>query len=486
MGAKVERASEGQSIRRVLDALGEALAPQDALLTVMSLILLRCEADRERAEEWDDGAQAREAWRALRRGGRWREGGDGLTEALQQGLAHALRRGLRSQEKNFRLRLDLPNLVGIRDHEAELLVGWVARAEDPKVLFDACLDQAQTLSKGGDYYTPPDVTHLFIALMEPAHDEAVYDPVCGSGGFLLRAREYVAARGGLADEPALYGQDASRLALLTAALNFAVHRADVFLAGPTSTLADDRFADLDFDVVVANPPFNQSGWDENGFLRDSPSWPYGSPPPGNANFAWAQHVLRKMTPTGRGALLLPTGAASTTKGADSQIRAALVDDDVLSGVVELPAGLIPHVRNPVSLWLFSKIKKPHRTWGQNDRSGQVLVIDARDSATNVKRGRRAVPEEARERIAATFAAWRGAPGHAPYQDVPGWCRSLSRDEIAATEYDVLPSHHVAAPLAQSALPDAPERAADLTDELLGLFEMSRRLEDELRDLLGEL
>ncbi|MES4879589.1 N-6 DNA methylase [Streptomyces sp. NPDC000349] len=208
-------------------------------------------------------------------------------------------------------------------------------------------------------------------------------------------------------------------------------------------------------------PFNQSGWDEHGFLREGPFWPYGLPPAGNANFAWAQHVVRKMSPTGRGALLLPTGAASTTKGAESRIRAALVDADVLSGVVELPAGLIPHVR-------------------------QVLVIDARDSATNVKRGRRAVPEEARERIAATFAAWRGAPGHAPYEDVPGWCGSLSRDELAETEYDVLPSHHVAAPLVPSVLPDAPERAADLTDELLGLFEVSRRLEDELRDLLGEL
>ncbi|MFJ8145506.1 N-6 DNA methylase [Streptomyces sp. NPDC096048] len=374
----------------------------------------------------------------------------------------------------------------MRDREAAFLVDWVARAEAPKDLFDACLDQASTLGKGGYYYTPSDVTHLFISLMEPAEDEAVYDPVCGSGGFLLRAREYVEVHGGRPDELALYGQDVSRTALMAAALNLSVHDADARLAGPVSTLADDRFTDLQFDVVVANPPFNQSGWDEHGFLREGPFWPYGLPPAGNANFAWAQHVVRKMSPTGRGALLLPTGAASTTKGAESRIRAALVDDDVLSGVVELPAGLIPHVRNPVSLWLFSKTKKPYRKWGHNDRSGQFLVIDARDSATNVKRGRRAVPEEARERIAATFAAWRGAPGHAPYEDVPGWCRSLSRDELAETEYDVLPSHHVAAPLAPSVLPDAPERAADLTDELLGLFETSRRLEDELRDLLGEL
>ncbi|MEU7468151.1 N-6 DNA methylase [Streptomyces sp. NPDC044984] len=367
------------------------------------------------------------------------------------------------------------------------LIDWVSTAEDPTELFDACLDQAQTLGKGGSYYTPSDVTRLFIDLMEPAEGEAVYDPVCGSGGFLLRAREYVAAHGSRPGEPALYGQDMSRTALLTAAMNFSVHGVDDgFLNGPASTLADDRFSDLTFDVVVANPPFNQSGWDEHGILRDGPFWPYGPPPAGNANFAWAQHVVRKMSASGRGALLLPTGAASTAKGAESRIREALVDDDVLSAVVELPAGLIPHVRNPVSLWLFSKSKLPHRSWGQSDRSGQFLLIDARNSATNVKRGRRVVPDDARERIAATFADWRGAPGRAPYEDVPSWCRSLSRDEIAETDYDVLPSHHVAARPAQSDLPDAPARVADLTDELLGLFSTSRRLEDELRELLGEL
>lgn len=462
----------------MLDALSEALAPQDALLTVMALVLLRYEADRERADEWGEGTRAREAWRALRSGGQWRVGGHGLAEAL--------RNGLRTREEKFPVRLDLPNLWNVRDREVAHLIDWVATAENPTKLFDACLDQAQTLGKGGYYYTPSDVTGLFIDLMEPAEDEAVYDPVCGSGGFLLRAHEYVAAHGGRPEELALYGQDVSRTALLTAAMNSSVHDADARLAGPASTLADDRFPDLDFDVVVANPPFNQSGWDEYGNLRGGPFWPYGPPPAGNANFAWVQHVVRKMSPTGRGALLMPTGAASTTKGVESRIRAALVDDDVLSGVVELPAGLIPHVRNPVSLWLFSRTKKPYRKWGRNDRSGQFLLIDARDSATNVKRGRRAVPEEARERIAATFAAWRGAPGHVAYEDVPGWCRSLSRDEIAGTDYDVLPSHHVAAPLARSALTDAPERAADLTDELLGLFETSRRLEDELRDLLGEL
>ena len=183
-------------------------------------------------------------------------------------------------------------------------------------------------------------------------------------------------------------------------------------------------------------------------------------------------------------LLLPTGAATTAKSAERQIRAGLVEDDVLSCVVELPAGLLPHVRNPVSLWLFTRSKKPHQGWGHEDRSGRILLIDARDTAAKVGRGRRALPDEARSRILSTFAAWRGAPGQALYEDVPGWCRSLSTQEIAAHDHDVLPSHHVGLPAAESAHGDGEELVADLTHELYSLFETSRHLEAELRDLLG--
>ncbi|WP_433571182.1 N-6 DNA methylase [Streptomyces sp. CA-251247] len=462
----------------MLDALRGALAPQDALLLVMAMILLRHEAETERGDEWGGLTPAREAWSALMSGGLWRDGGHGLAEALH--------RGLHAREAEFPSLLDLPNLDGLRRHQVAPLIDWVAIAPDLTEIFEVCLDHGQTTSKGGDYYTPSDVARLLAGVMEPREGDTVYDPVCGSGGLLLRAREYLEASGGHADELALYGQDESRRALQTAAMNVSVHGAAAHLEGPDSTWVNDRFADLTFDVVVANPPFNQSGWDEGGYLRHSLPWPYGVPPAGNANFAWAQHVVRKMTPTGRGALLLPTGAATTAKTAEGQIRARLADDDVLSCVVELPAGLIPHVRNPVSLWLFTKSKKPRDNWGRSDRSGQFLLIDARDTAASVTRGRRAMPEAATKRIIKTFAAWRGARGSQPYEDVPAWCTSVSRDEIVAKEYDVLPSHHVAAPPAESVPADAHERAADLTDELLGLFEASRRLEGELRDLLGQL
>ncbi|MFB7211973.1 N-6 DNA methylase [Streptomyces sp. NPDC056255] len=175
----------------------------------------------------------------------------------------------------------------------------------------------------------------------------------------------------------------------------------------------------------------------------------------------------------------------TWEAGEFRTRAGLVDDDVLSCVVELPVGLLPLVRNPVTLWLFTRSKRSSSGWGSADRTGQVLLIDACDTAAKTGRGRRALPDEARKRITDTYAAWRGAPGQASYEDVPGWCRSVATTETAAQNYDVLPSRHVGVPIAESAHADEGEQASDLTRELYSLFEASHRLEAELLDLLRQ-
>ncbi|MER6123890.1 N-6 DNA methylase [Streptomyces sp. NPDC001795] len=471
----MERASGGPSLGRALDALREAMAPQDALLLAMTLTLLRHEADAEGSDEWEYRTRARDAWGAVATGSWWRDPYE---------LQRIIRGGLDAWESRHVRLADLPQLADVRAPQLSPLIEWVTAKADPAALFEECLRHTQTTGKGGQYYTPPDIARLLIDLMEPRSGETVYDPVCGSGGFLLRAHEYVesADRGvGLR----LYGQDTSRTALQTAAMNLTVHGAEARLEGPYSTLTDDRFADQTFDVVVANPPFNQSGWDEGRHAPFDHRWVYGMPPPGNANFAWAQHVVSKMSSAGRGALLLPTGAATTAKSAESSIRARMVDADILSCVVELPAGLIPHVRNPVSLWIFSRTKKPHLAWGHADRSGQVLLIDARETAATISRGRRTLSDESRKRIIETYAAWRGEPHGRQYKDETGWCRSVPVAEIAAKEYDVLPSHHPVVHATEPVSADAEEEVVRLTHELLELFATSRRLEDELRELLGQ-
>ncbi|MGW2655789.1 N-6 DNA methylase [Streptomyces sp. NPDC001478] len=474
----MERASN-VPLGRALEAVRGALAPADAVHFVMLLILLRHEAERD-TEEWAGRSRAGLAWEAVTRQDLWTRDGYEVVSAVMGGLAEW-------QSKHFRLRDLSPDLADVRGSELGPLVRCVDAAQKPASLFAGCLEQVQRAAKGGDYYTPADITALLAGLMEPDPGERVYDPVCGSGGLLLRVDEYVRARGGRVGDVALYGQDLSRTAVETAAVNLTVHGVDGVVRGPASSLTDDRFPDQTFDVVVANPPFNQAGWSQGGLGFQS-DWRYGVPPDGNANFAWAQHVVRKMSATSsaRGVLLLPTAAASTSKSAELGIRAGLVDADVLSCVVELPAGLLPHLRNPVTLWLFTRSKAPRPSWGSADRSGHVLLIDASASAAKVGRGRRILPGEARTRITDTFASWRGTPGLPLYEDVPGWCRSVATSEIrAGREYDVLPSRHVGVPVSEHEHADVEERVHDLTGELHSLFETSHRLEAELLDLLRQ-
>ncbi|MFJ7997862.1 N-6 DNA methylase [Streptomyces sp. NPDC096310] len=483
------RAPEGPSLTRVLDLLRAGMAVEDALRLVMMLILLRHEAE-DTAQADENGYRPTDpplAWQVVSR--------SDLSHPFS--LEEAIGNGLSRWESDHHTRLDLevPSLGRARAPQLAPLLELVATTPDPPALFDTCLEAlTQTAGKGGQYFTPRGITSLLVDLMDPREGEGVYDPACGSGGFLLQSFAHVAAAGGRADQLALYGQDVDRASLQIAAMNLAVHGVEARLAGPGSTLLDDRFRQDSFDVVMVNPPFNQTHWDDAHQVSYDPRWIYGAPPAGNANFAWVQHGVSKMSASGRAAVLLPTGAASGARPAERDIRARLVEADVLSCVVELPAGLIPHVRNAVSLWLFSRSKQAHRVWGNSDRRGQFLLIDARDSVVSGGRGRRALSPEASTRIAATFASWRGAeiPGSPPgphperYEDVPGWCRSVSTADIAALEYDVLPTRHTGTPTATSEPGARAERVVSLTEELYEHFEMSHRLECELRDLLGPL
>ncbi|MEV7871567.1 N-6 DNA methylase [Streptomyces sp. NPDC088124] len=482
------RAPEGPSLTQALDALRGAMTGEDALRLAMVLILLRHEADTAPA----DGRRYRAAdppvtWQVAAR--------SELSSPSQ--LEETIRHGLSQWERKHRgeVSLDTPSIGNAHGRELAPLLQLVAATSDLPALFDVCLEaQSQMAGKGGQYFTPPGIAGLLVDLMDPRQGERVYDPACGSGGFLLQSHAHVAAAGGRTDHLTLSGQDVNQTSLQVAMMNLAVHGVEASLEGPSSTLLDDRFRQDSFDVVMVNPPFNQAHWDDGHQVSYDPRWIYGAPPNSNANFAWVQHSVSKMSSSGRAAVLLPTGAASGTRPAERHIRARLVEADVLSCVVELPAGLIPHVRNAVSLWLFSNKKEAGSTWGHSDRRGQFLFIDARDAVVSGGRGRRALSGEASARIAATFASWRGAedPGpdsglHTePYEDVPGWCRSVSTADIAAQGYDVLPARHTGVPAAVSGPDEGAERVVGLTEELYGHFEMSHRLERELRDLLGLL
>ncbi|MEU7132086.1 N-6 DNA methylase [Streptomyces sp. NPDC046261] len=355
------------------------------------------------------------------------------------------------------------------------LIDWVDGTDRPADFFEACLQRFSADRSGGEYYTPRGIVSLLVDMLEPEAGDQVFDPVCGSGGFLVAASQYVRERYGPHAHVELGGQEVNAEARSVALMNLAVHGLEGDLgARSADSLREDLFFGKTFDVVLANPPFNMSRWND-GVAEYDPRWRYGVPPKGNANFAWVQHVLSKLSHQGRGAILLANGAASGARMAERSIREALVRDDVLDCLVALPAGLFPHTRIPACAWFFSAAKAPqHR--------GKVLFIDARELGTVVSRGRRELSREDSDRISDTYVAWKGGE----YEDVPGWCRSVGIHEIEIQEFDLMPNRYAGAALVETADDGGGDRIEELTRELLDHFAEAERLDARLRGILGQL
>ncbi|MFF4159367.1 N-6 DNA methylase [Streptomyces sp. NPDC001678] len=222
------------------------------------------------------------------------------------------------------------------------------------------------------------------------------------------------------------------------------------------------------------PPFNLKLVGDD-LRRYDPRWRYGVPPRSNANFAWAQHVVSKLTDRGRAAMLLPEGAAFVGGGAAKGIREGLVFHDVLSAVVSLPPGVFAHTGISPSVWILDKAKAA-------ERKGQVLFVQAPELGITTGRGRHTLAKEDIDRISGTYRSWCSVG----YRDRAGWCRSVTVDEIAAREFNLQTRSYVGASTTGSAPQPAEQRVAELTRELYGHFSDAARLEAELRNILGEL
>ncbi|WP_328299373.1 SAM-dependent methyltransferase [Streptomyces sp. NBC_00435] len=462
-------AQEAAALGRATDALRGVMSVEEAYRFVLLLGLLRHHAESPRSGDARSRGFDPYAWDELQSP---YEDGHRPYDLIRSGVDRW------GKDHGHRRVASLPDLTAVNPSQLRDVIDAVARAQSPVRLFELVLQVQSRGAKGGQYFTPRDVTALIVDLLAPRPHDSVYDPACGSGGLLVESAAYVTAHGGTSKDLSLFGQDSSVAALDTAAMNLGVHDLDARLEGPASSLLQDGFPERTFDVVAVNPPFNQSRWDY-GYSRHGGLWPLGIPPEGNANFAWVQHCLTKLSPGGRAGILLPTGAATSTRGAERDIRARLVESDLLAAVVELPAGLIPHVRNPVCLWILAG-----RNGGKPARArGKVLLVDARETSVAVDKRQRLLPKEAVARIARTYAWWRGESGGSPYADTPGWSRSVSIEELAARDFDVLPSRTVPAEADGEPESGVHQRLYELTAELERHFEESRRLEDELRDLL---
>jgi len=293
--------------------------------------------------------------------------------------------------------------------------------------------------KGGQFYTPASVVKVIVEIIAP-HKGKVYDPCCGSGGMFVQSEKFIESHGGRFGDLSIYGQEANPTTWRLVAMNLAIRGMDFNLGKePADTFTRNQHPDLRADFCMANPPFNISDWWSEKLASD-PRWVHGVPPQGNANYAWLQHILYHLKPSGMAGVVLANGSMSSSQNNEGAIRKAMIEADVVDCMVALPPQLFFNTQIPACLWFLTKDKRANG----RDRRGEVLFIDARKLGSLVTRVNREFADEDVAKIAATYHAWRSdaEAGGAPYADEPGFCKAVKKDEIATHDYVLTPGRYV--------------------------------------------
>lgn len=336
---------------------------------------------------------------------------------------------------------------------------------------------------GGEFYTPQSVVKLLVEMIEP-YKGRIYDPCCGSGGMFVSSEKFVLAHGGRVGDLSIYGQESNNTTWRLCKMNLAIRGIDGNIGQfNADTFHNDLHKDLKADYILANPPFNISDWGGDR-LREDARWQFGTPPTGNANYAWVQHMVHKLSPSGVAGFVLANGSMSSNQSGEGEIRQKLVEKDLVDCMIALPGQLFYTTQIPVCLWFLARHKKNGKF---RDRRGQTLFIDARKLGTLVDRTHRELSTGEIAKIAKTYHAWRGEKDAGKYEDVLGYCKSATAEEITSHGYVLTPGRYVGA--AETEDDDEmpfDERMQQLTAKLKGQFAESAKLEKKILKNLASL
>lgn len=340
--------------------------------------------------------------------------------------------------------------------------------------------------RGGEFFTPPSVVRVLVEVLEPFSGR-VYDPACGSGGMFVQTEKFLEAHDGDRTAISVYGQENNERTWRLAKMNLAIHGLNGNLASRWGdTFARDQHPDLQADYVMSNPPFNLKDWARS---EGDPRWRFGVPPANNSNFAWIQHIISKLASGGSGAVVMANGTMSSNSGGEGDIRAQIIEADLVSCMVALPTQLFRSTGIPVCVWFFAK-DKTAGSQGSTDRSGQVLFIDARSLGHMETRALRQLADDDIAKIANTYHAWRGTKSAADaglvYEDGPGYSYSADLGEIKAADYALTPGRYVGSAEAEESGEPIEQKIDRLTNELLAQFDESSRLASVVREQLGRI
>ena len=300
--------------------------------------------------------------------------------------------------------------------------------------------------RGGEFYTPRSVVRLLVEMLEP-YKGRVYDPCCGSGGMFVQSEKFVEEHGGRIGDIAIYGQESNYTTWRLAKMNLAVRGIDADIRwNNEGSFHKDELQDLKADFILANPPFNISDWGGDR-LREDARWKFGAPPVGNANYAWLQHINHHLAPNGTAGVVLANGSMSSAQSGEGDIRRAMVEGDVVDCMIALPGQFFYSTQIPACLWFLARNKNLGNGW--RDRRGEVLFIDARKLGHLVARTRKEFSDEDIAKIARSYHSWRGELGVDAYEDVPGFCKVATLEEIRTHNHVLTPGRYVGAAAAEA-------------------------------------
>ncbi len=324
----------------------------------------------------------------------------------------------------------------------------------------------------GEFYTPACVVRTLVEVLQPFNGR-VYDPCCGSGGMFVQSSKFVESHGGNIKNISVYGQDSNPTTWKMAHMNLAIRGIEADLGRHSAdTFFNDCHPQLKADYIMANPPFNLSGWGQDKLTGDV-RWSYGIPPANNANFAWLQHMIWHLAPKGRIGMVLANGSLSSQSGGEGEIRRNIIDAGLVDCIVAMPPQLFYTTQIPVSLWFLAKDKA---------QKGKTLFIDARKLGTMVTRKLRELTDADIQRIADTYNAFVDGT----LEDEKGFCAVVTTQDIAKQDYILTPGRYVGIEEQQDDGEPFQEKMARLTTELAELFEKSHQLEAEIREKLGAI
>ena len=291
--------------------------------------------------------------------------------------------------------------------------------------------------KGGQFYTPRSIVELLVEMLQP-YKGRIFDPCCGSGGMFVQSEKFIKAHAGNINDIAIYGQESNQTTWRLAKMNLAIRGIDATMVkwNNEGSFLNNAHKDLKADYIIANPPFNVSDWGGE-LLRNDARWQYGVPPVGAANFAWLQHFIYHLAPTGQAGIVLAKGALTSKTSGEGEIRKAMIEAGLVDCIVNLPAKLFLNTQIPAALWFLRRKDLPSQ---YRDTKNEILFIDARNLGHLINRKNRELSNEDIQTIASTYHNWRNKEGN--YQDIAGFCASVSLDKVAELDYVLTPGRYV--------------------------------------------